>query len=116
MIELLIEDAMPTQITEDKSGRVFLEGVMLKSNFLNKNGRYYPRDTMIAATEKIQSKIRAGQFFSSLGHENSSTVSPQNIAARGQWHCRRSSVSRRFRRGLGLTRPEHRARAMRRSC
>lgn len=79
-----------------ENGSSVLEGCVLKSNFVNRNNRYYPREVMESAVSDLQQKIKNGSAFGMLGHSMNPGVEHEKIShviefirRRGDdWHSR----------------------------
>ena len=76
--QLLVE-TQDAQVSKDRKGNAFIEGIYLSSQ-PNFNKRWYSPDCLARAVEEIQPQIRAGRMVGSLGHENSMNVSPERVS------------------------------------
>ena len=71
MTKLLTERSSAT--IQHEGRKVFVEGIFLVSDKINKNGRLYPRPVLEHAIESIQDKIREKSLFGQLGHPKDAT-------------------------------------------
>jgi Prohead core protein serine protease len=72
---------MPLLLTEvekvriqNEGAKVFVEGIYLQSETLNKNNRIYPRRVLESAVDSLQDKIRNRELFGELSHSNETSV------------------------------------------
>jgi hypothetical protein len=77
---LLIEAAEPAKIQREGK-RLFLSGMMLMGDRENANARVYPSHVLQKGVDAIQHRINEGTMFSTLGHDSTSIVQPDKIAA-----------------------------------
>jgi hypothetical protein len=71
---LLIEDTMPTRISNE-GRKCYIEGIFARGgNFVNKNGRNYPNHVLQESFDGIQEKIRNGEILGELSHSNGQSV------------------------------------------
>jgi hypothetical protein len=76
--QLLVE-TQEAQVSTDRRGNAFIEGIYLSSQ-PNFNRRLYSPDCLARAVEEIQPQIRAGRMVGCLGHEQSMNVSPEKVS------------------------------------
>jgi hypothetical protein len=75
---------------------VYLHGVAIKSEVVNKNNRFYPRHILESGLESLNEKIKSGSAYGSFGHPTSTETDSTRIShiveslrRRGNdWHCR----------------------------
>jgi Kyanoviridae head maturation protease len=60
--------------------KVFLEGIFLAGNVLNKNSRIYKSQTLSDAVDRVQSQISSGNFMGQLGHSDSPTLELSRVS------------------------------------
>ena len=73
-------------ITEaDKSGKknVFIEGVFMQADKLNKNKRIYPKEVLQKATEKyIKEQVKTGRAVGELNHPDGPAINLDKVSHR----------------------------------
>jgi hypothetical protein len=53
---------------QNEGRKVFIEGIALQANMLNKNRRVYPAKILESAVDAVQGKIKEGKLLGQLGH------------------------------------------------
>ncbi len=75
----LVEAKMPAE----KGGDLYIEGIFMQSNVVNRNGRRYPKKVMENAVSKyIQEQVKTNQALGELNHPSRSNVDPAEAAIR----------------------------------
>lgn len=66
---------------KDSSGALYIEGVFLQAEVVNRNGRMYPRRVLENAVNKyIQEQVNSKQSLGELNHPSRPYVDPMNAA------------------------------------
>ncbi|MGL5566722.1 MAG: hypothetical protein ACRDCE_07255 [Cetobacterium sp.] len=66
---------------KDSSGALYIEGVFLQAEVVNRNGRMYPRRVLEKAVDKyIQEQVSSKQSLGELNHPSRPYVDPMNAA------------------------------------
>jgi hypothetical protein len=71
---------MISESKESNNGKVFLKGVLQKSDTLNQNGRIYPRPILEREIRNYQKFILEGRALGELDHPDSSVVELKNAS------------------------------------
>lgn len=81
-MKLLIESsAQITEATTDQNKNLFLQGIFMQAEAVNRNGRLYPADIMRGAVEKYKENyISKNRAFGELAHPESPKVIAENIS------------------------------------
>ncbi len=75
----LVEAKLP----KEKGGDLYIEGIFLQSNVVNRNGRRYPKKVMEKAVSKyMKEQVNANQALGELNHPSRSNVDPAEAAIR----------------------------------
>ncbi|AGB07002.1 hypothetical protein [Vibrio phage XZ1] len=75
----LVEAKMPTE----KGGDLYIEGIFMQSNVVNRNGRRYPKKVMENAVSKyMKEQVNTNQALGELNHPSRSNVDPAEAAIR----------------------------------
>jgi len=83
LVDYLAFEYTPDMISESKesnNGKVFLKGVLQKSDTLNQNGRIYPRPILEREIRNYQKFILEGRALGELDHPDSSVVELKNAS------------------------------------
>lgn len=67
---------------EKNNGKIFLTGIIQKSDTKNQNGRVYPHHILQREVENYTKAVREGRALGELDHPESSTISLKNVS-----HC-----------------------------
>ncbi|AUR85743.1 prohead core protein serine protease [Vibrio phage 1.081.O._10N.286.52.C2] len=95
-LQLLIEDwgvsssdtsgeapLVEAKLPEKKGGDLYIEGIFMQSNVVNRNGRRYPKKVMENAVSKyMQEQVNTNQALGELNHPQRSNVDPAEAAIR----------------------------------
>jgi hypothetical protein len=86
-MKLLIESCQEVThhiLEEDVNGtkkrNYYLEGIMMQSNRVNRNGRVYPHSVMAEGLSAFQDKIAAKGAVGELGHPGSPTINQDRVS------------------------------------
>jgi hypothetical protein len=83
LVDYLAFEYTPDMISESKQnneGKVFLKGILQKSDTLNQNGRIYPRPILEREIRNYQKFILEGRALGELDHPDSSVVELKNAS------------------------------------
>lgn len=85
MVKLLIEEINDTEIlteaAEDGKKNMYIKGVFLQSELVNRNGRNYPRHIMEKAVNTYQKKyIDQSMAYGELNHSQSVQLDPERYS------------------------------------
>lgn len=72
-------------LAEEKNGKkqLFIEGIFLQSDLINKNKRYYPKQIMEKEVNRyIKESIDRNNAYGELGHPTGPTINPDRISHR----------------------------------
>lgn len=75
----LVEAKLPGK----EGGALYIEGIFMQSNVVNRNGRRYPKKVMESAVSKyIKEQVNTNQALGELNHPTRSNVDPAEAAIR----------------------------------
>jgi hypothetical protein len=76
---LITEQSNKINPGKNKKKTLFLEGVFSSAETRNNNGRWYPKDILKEAVDKVMPKVKAGRLFGQLGHPETPNTNVQEI-------------------------------------
>ena len=84
-MKLITEQIEDVQILEEstKDGKknLYIEGTFLQGNLKNRNGRYYPINTLEREVNKYnESFVKSGRALGELGHPDGPTVNLDRVS------------------------------------